>query len=85
MADLRNIMIKDNDFKVGIFIGGMEGVIEEFKLFRESHPSALLLPFASTGAAAKIIYNEMKNKPDIRLQNEYAYMSLFKDLLRDYI
>ncbi len=85
MVDLRNVMIKDNDFKVGIFIGGMEGVIEEFKLFQESHPNALLLPFASTGAAAKLIYDNMKTKLDVRLKNDYAYMSLLKDLLRDYI
>jgi hypothetical protein len=78
-------MIKDNDFKVGIFIGGMEGVIEEFKLFKESHPKALLLPIASTGAAAKMIYDEMKPKPNISLQNEYAYMAIFKELLADYI
>jgi hypothetical protein len=82
---MRSKLINDNDFKVGIFIGGMEGVNDEYLMFKEIHPNALVLPIASTGAAAKIIY---KNEPlnfDIRLQNDYAYMALFRDLLNEYI
>ena len=85
LADMRNAMIRNNDFKVGIFIGGMEGVELEYKLFKESHPGALVLPVASTGAAAKIIYNSMEKKPDHRLQDDYAYMALFRSLLEDFI
>ena len=85
LIDMRNVMIKDNDFKVGIFIGGMEGVEDEFELFRKVHPEALILPIASTGAAAKIIYKRMIQQPDERLLNDYAYMALFRDLLREYI
>lgn len=82
---MRNDMILGNDFKAGIFIGGMEGVEDEFKMFREAHPDALILPVASTGAAAKIIYDSLENKPDKRLTNDYAYMALFKFLLYDFI
>lgn len=85
LLDMRNAMIKDHLYKAGIFIGGMEGVEEEFLLFRELHPNALLLPIASTGAAAKIVYNEYMNNPDSRLLNDYAYMALFKSLLKDQI
>ncbi len=35
------------------FIGGMEGVEEEYKMFIRKHPHAIILPIASTGAAAK--------------------------------
>ena len=83
---MRNSMIGDNDFKVGIFIGGMEGVLDEFNLFRETHPKALVLPVASTGAAAKIIYEDIAELlPDERLLTDYAYMAMFTDLLHDYI
>jgi hypothetical protein len=85
LIDLRNAMITTNDYKVGIFIGGMEGVIEEYKFFKEVHPEALFLPVASTGVAAKIIYDQMILKPDERLLNEYTYMALFKDLLNNYL
>lgn len=65
----------------------MEGIIDEFKLFREMHPQALVLPISSTGAASQMVYNdylssELKND---RLINDYAYMSLFQDLLIDKI
>lgn len=84
LLDMRNAMLS-NDFKVGIFIGGMEGVEEEFTLFTEMHPDALVLPVASTGAAAKMIYDKFKSKPDERLLTDYAYMALFRDLLQEFM
>lgn len=82
---MRKLMIEDNDFKVGIFVGGMEGINDEYVMFKERHPNALILPIASTGAAAKILYENQPKSFDIRLKNDYAYMALFRDLLHDYI
>lgn len=82
---MRNMLINENDFKVGIFIGGMEGINDEYLMFKERHPNALILPMASTGAAAKILYENQPQDYDIRLKNDYAYMALFRDLLHDYI
>lgn len=82
---MRSKLIKENDFKVGIFIGGMEGINDEYVMFKESHPNALILPIASTGAAANILYENQPQGFDIRLKNDYAYMALFRDLLNDYI
>jgi SLOG cluster3 family len=84
---MRKRMFTENSFVAGIFIGGMEGIEDEFKLFRELQPQAFVLPIASTGAASQIVYDnylspELKNK---RLENDYAYMSLFQDLLIDKI
>jgi hypothetical protein len=79
---MRIEMIKSYDYKAGIFIGGMEGVEEEFDLFRMFHPNSSVYPIASTGAAAKFIYNNI-DKPNPRLLNDYAYMELFKFLLKD--
>jgi hypothetical protein len=85
LTKMREEMFKKNDFSVGIFIGGMEGVIEEFELFRKTQPNGLVLPIASSGAAAKIIFDALKPQMDIRLLNDYAYMALFRDLLSEYI
>jgi hypothetical protein len=82
---MRRNLINENDFKVGIFIGGMEGINDEFVMFRERHPNALILPIASTGAAANILYENQPQIFDIRLKNDFAYMALFRDLLSDYI
>lgn len=84
LADMRKAMFDNNEFSVGIFIGGMKGVIEEYELFRVAHPNALILAVASTGAAAKKISEKLQDV-DSRLLNDYAYMSLFKDLLKDFL
>lgn len=83
LIDMRNAMIKNNDFIAGIFIGGMEGVLLEYELFKKFHPKAQLLPIASTGAAAKIIYEDMYIKPNEDVVNNYAYMDLFNKILTD--
>lgn len=80
---MREKMIAGNDFQVGIFIGGMEGVIDEYQLFKKAHPRALILPLASTGAAAKIIYESHEKLNKEELKTNYAYMSLFRKLLAD--
>lgn len=82
---MRSKLINENDFKAGIFIGGMNGINDEYLMFKEKHPNALILPIASTGAAAKILYENQNHKLDNRLLNDYAYMSLFRDLLNEYI
>jgi len=80
---LRSQMIKENSFSAAVFIGGMEGIEVEFNMFRENHPEALILPIASTGAATKVVYDELlpQNSKNSRLEKDYGYMSLFQDLL----
>ncbi len=84
---MRNRMFSENKFDAAIFIGGMDGIEVEYNMFREYHPNALLLPIASTGAATKIVYDnllpeELKNE---RFVNDYGYMSLFQKFLIDKI
>ena len=81
MHFMRERMMNENKFSAGIFIGGMEGIDIEYKMFKDKHPQALILPVASTGAAAKILYEKLPQPLNVRLQNDYAYMSLFRDLL----
>jgi len=78
---MRQQMINDNLYVAGIFIGGMDGVIEEYKIFKDRHPNSIVLPIASTGGAARIIYENFETSLSPRLKYDYAYMSLFRDLL----
>ncbi len=39
----------------------------------------------STGAAAKISYEEYEKSSNQRLLNDYAYMGLFRDILSGYL
>lgn len=84
---MRQRMFSENEFSAAIFIGGMDGIEVEYNMFREYHQNALLLPIASTGAATKIVYenllaDDFKNE---RLVKDYGYMSLFQKLLIDKI
>lgn len=78
---MRKKMIVENDFAAAVFIGGMDGVEDEYKMFMENHPDAKMLPVASTGAAALTLYESNKEKFDERLKIDMAFASLFKDLL----
>lgn len=81
---MRELMFVQYDFTAGVFIGGMEGVIDEFNLFKELHPKAIIIPLASTGAASKIIYESFKDKDkDKRFVGDYAFSSVFQDFLID--
>lgn len=82
---MRERLFSENKFDAGIFIGGMDGIEVEYRMFRESNPEAILLPIASTGAATKIIYdtiipNRDKNE---RFVKDYGYISVFQHFLLD--
>ena len=78
---LRQRMFTDQQFRAGVFIGGKEGVEDEYALFTEFQPQAETYPVASTGGAAKIIYDNSKIKPNPMLLDDYAYMAMFRSLL----
>jgi SLOG-like protein len=78
---MRQAMLESGPFNAGVFIGGMEGVLEEFDLFQKIHTEAKLLPIASTGAAAREIYGKNRERYHPELSKEYAYASLFRKLL----
>lgn len=79
---MRQMMINTYEYEAAVFIGGMEGVLDEYAMFQEQHPEALCLPIASTGAAAQLLFNKQPEKFDKRLMTELSYTSLFKELLR---
>ena len=85
LALMREKMIVNNDFIAGIFVGGMEGVEGEFELFTQSNLEAMVLPMASTGAAALKIYEAGDGKFDASLKDDYAYIALFYRLFKDYL
>jgi hypothetical protein len=50
---MRKDMLSRNDLESAVFIGGMEGVLEEHDLFRQFHPKANVLTVPSAGGAAR--------------------------------
>ncbi|HEV7505293.1 MAG TPA: hypothetical protein VGS07_10310 [Thermoanaerobaculia bacterium] len=78
---MRLEMLSSQPFDAGVFIGGMEGVEEEFELFRQHQPKARAFPVASTGGAALQLFNLQPESFPRDLLVEQAYLPLFRRLL----
>lgn len=76
LTAMRRAMIESQNFNAAVIIGGMEGIYEEHKLFTESHPNAAVLPLATTGAAARVIYQQGQYDP--LFARDRTYSSLFR-------
>jgi hypothetical protein len=50
---MRREMLSSADLGAAVFIGGMEGIFEEYSLFNELHPSATIVAVASPGGASR--------------------------------
>lgn len=83
LLHMRERMLSESNFFAAIFIGGMEGVEEEYKLFIQKYPEAIVIPLASTGAASKLIYDNVfsEDKKNERFVKDYGYMSVFQKYL----
>jgi hypothetical protein len=79
---MREVMLA-KPFDAGVFIGGMEGVEQEFDMFRQLQPDIPVFPIASTGAAAGILFDrdgDLQHKhPELR--DEISYLTLMRDLI----
>ena len=87
---MRSEMLGTNDFILGLFIGGMDGVDrDEYPMFRRLHPEVPAIPLPTTGAAARNIFNEYRDYlEDVldeelydRIQKDHAYIDLVHDLI----
>lgn len=73
---MRSEMILSRPFRAAIFIGGMEGLVQEATLIGELQPNCEMLPIASTGAAAADVYRAGQYPPE--LESELTYATLFR-------
>ena len=73
---MRQNMFKENDFMAAVFIGGMKGIVDEFRLFRQFHPGAKVIPVFSTGGAVLDLRDEIESAEKDLFEN-LDYISLF--------
>src|SRR5579872_2599944 len=80
---MRQEMLR-NRFHCGLFIGGMEGVEQEYAMFRRAFGDTPTFPIASTGAAAARLFdrdeNLKRNHPELR--DEISYLTLMRNLTK---
>lgn len=56
LAIMRNQMLSSHAFHGGVFIGGMEGVLDEYEIFKVHNPNAIVLPIPSPGGTSRILF-----------------------------
>jgi len=52
---MREDMLSRTDLNAAVFIGGMEGVLTEYDLFRSHHPNGRVVSVAGSGGAARLL------------------------------
>lgn len=77
---MRNQMFKENETTTAVFIGGMAGIMDEYKMIIKYYPEVKILPIATTGAASEELYKDLRlHNPD--LCDNYSYVSIFRKYL----
>ena len=89
LIEMQTRMIDSQQFAAGVFIGGMDGVEDEWTMFTLRYPHVPVYPIASTEGAARLLWASWQppQVPQIsynlkdRLAQDLDYRSLFNDLL----
>jgi hypothetical protein len=76
---MRRRMLSESAFDAAVFVGGMGGIFDEYRLVQELAASAKILPIGSTGGAAAALASEVKVDRD--LSEELDYVALLFDQL----
>lgn len=81
---MRKLMFEDNiDTCCAVFIGGMNGIIDEAKKISSLCPDIKMLPMASTGCASAAVYHVMGiNNAD--MESNLVFLSAFRKLLAQF-
>jgi hypothetical protein len=64
LLTLRKAMLGSHEFDGAVFIGGMNGVLDEYALFSEMHPTVPVVAVHRPGAAAADLAMKLGYKPE---------------------
>jgi hypothetical protein len=74
LRQMRARMFSDHPYEAAVFIGGMEGVIEEFEAFREVVPEARLIPLPAPGGVSHELFERVESLPsEMRTRTDFTY------------
>lgn len=76
---MRGTMLSREDLDAAVFIGGMEGVEDEYELFRQFHPNEKVLPVAAPGGAARLLAERLGCNDEAEL-HDIDFARLFHTL-----
>ncbi len=69
---MRERMLGENRFESAVFIGGMQGIIDECHLFAKRAPTARIVPVVSTGGAARLLGESLGFGPETAADLDYV-------------
>ncbi len=76
---MRDRMLRSYEFEAAVFVGGMEGIQEEYQLFREIWPKEKIVALPAPGGAARDIFHAEELPP--HMENALDFSSWLYDLL----
>lgn len=62
--DLMRRKMLAEPFDAAVFIGGMEGIFDEYKIFKELHPTSKVIALAAPGGAAMQLAKKLRQRND---------------------
>lgn len=81
---MRNQMFEENkDACCAVFIGGMDGIIDEAEKISSLCPGIKMLPIASTGCASAKVYEKF-GIHNYDMESNVVYLTAFRKLLEPY-
>jgi hypothetical protein len=72
---MRERMLGENEFAAAVFVGGMGGIIDEYRMFVKRAPDAAIVPVASAGGAAAVLAHDIH--ADSAFWTSLDYVELF--------
>lgn len=63
LLEMRKAMFTSTEFEAAVFIGGMQGILDEHKLFASYWPHATCIPIAQTGGATAQLAGHLSYLP----------------------
>lgn len=74
LAVMRDRMLGENSFEAAVFIGGMQGILDEHGLFADRAPNAAIVPLVSTGGAAQILGEKLGADAELATNLDYVQL-----------
>lgn len=80
LAQMRQAMLSREGLATAVFIGGMEGVLDEYAMFTQFHPKAKVIALASPGGAARQLAERLSTPHNFDVNN-MNYSRIFHEEL----
>jgi hypothetical protein len=72
LLEMRRQMLLSHSFDSAVFIGGMEGIWEEYQMLRNLCPTAKIIALPSAGGVARTVFEELQLPKELRNATDFT-------------